>query len=178
MIRAPNHKVPKWLSLPDWILPRTWARDDVWDFSINIHWARNVGMNGNPWTSKYGGEAAPKTVPHRSLMGWAYECWCAYSSAWPCKETGEMCCLWLKTTEKIDKGEEKRHTVEYTSNREDRTLILQLIYSYVTRAEPDKKRILTLFQLNGRLGWYHCVRIVAKYQVRSRTLSGGGELSF
>ena len=33
--------------------------------------------------------------------------------------------------------------------------------------EPDKKRIFILFPLNGRLGRYHRVRIVAKYQVRS-----------
>ena len=37
-------------------------------------------MNGNPGTSEYGGEAAPEDVPYRTLIGWAYACWCDYNS--------------------------------------------------------------------------------------------------
>ena len=37
-------------------------------------------MDGNPGTSEYRGEAAPKYVPYRPLIDWAYACWCDYNS--------------------------------------------------------------------------------------------------
>ena len=42
--------------------------------------ARNIGMNGNPGTGKYRGEAAPKDAPYRTLIGWAYARWSDYNS--------------------------------------------------------------------------------------------------
>ena len=84
-------------------------------------------MDGNPWTGEYRGEAAPKDIPNRTLIGWAYACWCDYNSsiaAWLLKDAGERCGVRLKTMEKIDEGKNKKHTGKRTDNPKDRTLYI------------------------------------------------------
>ena len=88
--------------------------------------ARNIGMNGNPWTGDYRGEAAPKDVPNRTLIGWANACLCQcdYNSriiAWLLKDTSEWCSVRLKAMKKIDESKDKKHAVKLTDNPEDGT---------------------------------------------------------
>ena len=70
-------------------------------------------MDGDPRTSKYRGEAAPKDVPYRTLICGTYARWYVKNSgtitARLRKETGKGCSVCLKTMEEIDKNKDQQH---------------------------------------------------------------------
>ena len=84
-------------------------------------------MDGDPRTCENRGETAPKEIPYRTLISWAYACWCDYNGRVTgrlLKDTGERYGVRLKGMEKIDESKDKKHTGKLTGNPKDRTLYI------------------------------------------------------